>query len=386
MFGNATSFNGERLKAARLYNALTVSDVAEKTGISKQAVSQFETNKAEPKLETILTISNLLGFPRDYFYGEEDNKAKIGDTYFRSLSTTTNKERLAQIERVKLLVNIVSVIKLYIDFPKLQLCEINVIEDIDVEELAQRLRDAWGLKRQPIANIIDEMERHGILVSSVFTNSNNIDAYSQIESVEGIPVAVVVLGSDKDNAFRRNFSAAHELGHLLLDDLYNVDELTKLEYKEMEDTMNRFAGALLIPKEMFTNDLLTSSKTDLNLYIQLKRKYHVSAAALIVRARHLDLISQNTYQYLMKQLSQKGYRICEPYDKETILMKPRYLKEAMKMIIEEDGVTGKEFMGELEARGISLYSGMIEEILNLPENYLTQNDIGGKVIELQRKL
>lgn len=385
MSGNITSFNGERLKAARLYNAMTISDVAEKVGVSKQAISQFETNKSEPKLETIITIASKLGFPRDYFYEADKNKTVVGDTYFRSLASTTNKERLAQIEKVKILVRIIKVIKEYIEFPELQLYDVREMDEIDVENLADGVRKLWGLKYQPIANIVDEMERHGIIVSSVFTNSQKIDAYSQVQLFDGKEIAIVVLGSDKDNAFRRNFSAAHELGHLLLDDFYNVNELTKLEYKEMEDTMNRFAGALLIPKEMFTKDLMTTSKTDLNYYIQLKRKYHVSAAALIVRARHLELISQNQYQYLMKQLSQKGYRICEPFDKETPLMKPRYIEEAMKMIIEEDGITGKEFMEELTMQGMTLQSNMVESILNLPDGYLMQNDIGGKVIELQRK-
>ena len=55
------------------------------------------------------------------------------------------------------------------------------------------------------------------------------------------------------------------------------------------------------------------------------------------------------------------------------------------MIIEEDGVTGKEFLGELEENGIILYSKTVEEILNLPEGYLCQNDSKGEVIELQRK-
>ena len=81
----------------------------------------------------------------------------------------------------------------------------------------------------------------------------------------------------------------------------------------------------------------------------------------------MELISQNQYQYLMKQLSQKGYRTCEPFDKETPLMKPRYIQEAMKMIIEEDGITGKEFMDELAMQGITLQSNMVESILNLPE-------------------
>ncbi|NDO51565.1 ImmA/IrrE family metallo-endopeptidase [Lachnospiraceae bacterium MD335] len=380
-----TSFNGERLKAARLYNAMTISDVAERAGVSKQALSQFETNKSEPKLETMITLAAVLGFPRDFFYNADQNKAVIGDTYFRSLAATTNKERSAQIERVKIFVSIINVIKKYIEFPELQLYDSKDLKQIDVEELATGLRKIWGLKQQPIFNIVDEMERHGILVSSVFTNNHNIDAYSQLQLSDGKETAIVVLGSDKDSAFRRNFSAAHELGHLLLDDFYNVNDMSKLEYKEMEDTMNRFAGALLIPTELYAKDLMTASKTDLNLYIQLKRKYHVSAAALIVRARQLELITQNQYQYLMKQLSQKGYRTCEPFDKETPLMKPRYVHEAMKMIIEEDGVTGKEFMEELSMQGMALQSSMVEEILNLPDGYLMQNDEKGELVRLYRK-
>lgn len=385
MSENLTFFNGERLKSARFFNMMTISDLAEKVNISKQAISQYETNKFEPKLEVLLNLSSVLGFPREYFYESDKKRIVSGDTYFRSLAATTNKERLAQIERVRLFANIVNTINEYIEFPPLSLYEIKDNEEIDMEVLAESLRKTWGLSNQPIRNIIDEMERHGIIISDVLTDSSHIDAYSQVLRIDGKPMAVVILGSDKENTFRRNFSAAHELGHLLLDDFFNINDLTKLEYKEMEDLMNRFAGALLIPKEVYTNDLMTSSKADLNLYIQLKRKYHVSAAALIVRAKHLDLITQNQYQYLMKQLSQKGYRTCEPFDKDTPIIKPRYIKEAMKMIFEEDGVTGKEFINSLGQNGVSLSCQMIENILNLPHGYLSQNDEAGKVIILQRK-
>lgn len=385
MSENLTFFNGERLKSARLFNMMTISDLAEKVNISKQAISQYETNKSEPKLEVLLNLSSVLGFPREYFYETDKRRIVSGDTYFRSLSATTNKERLAQIERVRLFANIINTINEYIEFPPLCLYEIKDNDEIDIEVLAENLRKDWGLSNQPIRNLIDEMERHGIIISDVLTDSSHIDAYSQVLRIDGKPMAVVILGSDKENTFRRNFSAAHELGHLLLDDFFNINDLTKLEYKEMEDLMHRFAGALLVPKEVYTIDLMTSSKVDLNLYIQLKRKYHVSAAALIVRAKHLDLITQNQYQYLMKQLSQKGYRTCEPFDKDTPIIKPRYIKEAMKMIIEEDGVTGKEFINSLEQNGVSLSCEMIENILNLPQGYLRQNDEAGKVIILQRK-
>lgn len=310
----------------------------------------------------------------------------FGDTYFRSLAATSNKERMAQIERVRLFANIVNTIGEYIEFPSLSLYELKDNEEIDVETLAESVRRSWGIpENQPICNIIDEMERHGIIVTDVFTDSAKIDAYSQVMQIEKKPMAIVILGTDKENAFRRNFSAAHELGHILLDDYFNVNDLTKLEYKEMEDTMHRFAGALLIPREVYTNDLMTTSKVDLNLYIQLKRKYHVSAAALIVRAKNLDIITQNQYQYLMKQLSQKGYRTAEPFDRETPLIKPRYIKQAMKMIIEEDGVTGSDFLNTLQGNNVTLSSGLVENILNLPKGYLNQNDNEKEVISLQRK-
>ncbi|MEA5084748.1 MAG: ImmA/IrrE family metallo-endopeptidase [Lachnospiraceae bacterium] len=293
---------------------------------------------------------------------------------------------MAQIERVRLFANIVNTIGEYIEFPSLSLYELKDNEEIDVETLAESVRRSWGIpENQPICNIIDEMERHGIIVTDVFTDSAKIDAYSQVMQIEKKPMAIVILGTDKENAFRRNFSAAHELGHILLDDYFNVNDLTKLEYKEMEDTMHRFAGALLIPREVYTNDLMTTSKVDLNLYIQLKRKYHVSAAALIVRAKNLDIITQNQYQYLMKQLSQKGYRTAEPFDRETPLIKPRYIKQAMKMIIEEDGVTGSDFLNTLQGNNVTLSSGLVENILNLPKGYLNQNDNEKEVISLQRK-
>ena len=41
-----SGFNGKRLKAARLYRGLTISEVAKMSDVSKQAISQFENSKA----------------------------------------------------------------------------------------------------------------------------------------------------------------------------------------------------------------------------------------------------------------------------------------------------------------------------------------------------
>ena len=52
-------FNGKRLKAARLYRGLTISEEAKMSDISKQAISQFENGKTEPRLETLMKIMQV---------------------------------------------------------------------------------------------------------------------------------------------------------------------------------------------------------------------------------------------------------------------------------------------------------------------------------------
>lgn len=385
MMKTQVGFNGKRLKAARLYRGLTISEEAKMSDISKQAISQFENGKTEPRLETLMKIMQVLRFPREYFYENPEDKVVIGDTYFRSLSSTSNKECLAQIECVKLLVAIYRGIDEYIAFPELNLYTVPEDFDFDIEALAKNVRKFWNIGNDRILNLVSILEKNGVIVSTRFTNGNKIDAYSQIENINDKIIAVIILGDDKENAFRRNFSVAHELGHLLLDDFYDIEGMSKIEYKEMEDTMNRFAGALLVPEELYRMDLQTNAKTELNFYIQMKKKYGVSAAALIVRARQLEEITINQYQYLMKQLSQKGYRKCEPYDKETKQMQPRYLKEAMRMIIEEDKVTGTEFLEVVSEKGVSVSEEIVENILNLDEGYLRMNDSSGEIVALERR-
>lgn len=53
-------------------------------------------------------------------------------------------------------------------------------------------------------------------------------------------------------------------------------------------------------------------------------------------------------QYIMKQRSIKGYIKEERYDNEIVAFKPRYLKQAMKMIIHDNKISGDEFMANWE--------------------------------------
>lgn len=371
-----SSFNGARLKAARQYNAMTIGDVAQGLNVSNQSISQFENSKAEPKLENVFLLSNLLGFPREYFYEWDDTSVTIGNTYFRSLASTSKKERNAQVERVKLLSKIYGAIQNYIAFPEFDL---DMQADKTPEELADYVREKWELGNKPIYNLIDVMEKHGVIITNAFEDNKEIDAYSHVEIIDYKSVPIVILGYET-NIFRQQFNAAHELGHILTDGQYELEELSKAEYRDMEKFMNRFAGALLIPKGMLFEDLSGNGKLDIRYYIELKKKYRVSAQALIVRANQIGALTSNQYQYLMKQMSQHGYRTNEPLDDLYQLLLPRYLKQAMTMIKRDKKVSGNEFMQTLKNRKLSVYSSMVERLLNLDEGFLTDAISGSEIL------
>ena len=173
-----SGFNGKRLKAARLYRGLTISEVAKMSDVSKQAISQFENSKAEPKLETLMKIMQILKFPREYFYENPEDKVVVGDTYFRSLSSTSNKERLAQIECVKLLVAIYRGIDEYIAFPELNLYTVPEDFDFNVETIILLL---WN-KKWLIIIITLLFVGFGVIdseVSSLLRNNRNIFPHSR---------------------------------------------------------------------------------------------------------------------------------------------------------------------------------------------------------------
>ena len=72
-------FNGKRLKIARVYRGKSVDILAKETNINKKDILAFEDNKYKPTLENALKLSNILHFPREYFYDNENIKVVVED-------------------------------------------------------------------------------------------------------------------------------------------------------------------------------------------------------------------------------------------------------------------------------------------------------------------
>ncbi|MGI5502271.1 ImmA/IrrE family metallo-endopeptidase [Lentzea sp. CA-135723] len=107
-------------------------------------------------------------------------------------------------------------------------------------------------------------------------------------------------GSQGDRA---RFTLAHEAGHIVL-------HTFRPRAADPEGEANRFAGALLVPRQRVQESI--TEKTSLTDYARLKATWGVSIQALIMRAFALDLIGETRKRSLFVQLSTKGWRKNEP--------------------------------------------------------------------------
>lgn len=362
-------FNGERLKSAIIYRGLTITELADKIGISKQAISQYVKGDSTPEFKNMINITNCLDFPPEYFFQSSNFDIKTNATYFRALLSTNKKHRSQQIVKMEHLIIIYKILNNYIEFPALNIPKVNV-ENNSIEEVAKELRSYWGLGDQPVKDIIYVLEKNGIIVTSYQTSTDNIDAYSQLTAVNGEDKYIVVLSKNKKSAAKTQFNAAHELGHILLHDwTEDIESLTREEFKEREKQANDFAAAFLLPKESFIKDVSLYPR-DLEYYKQLKKKWRVSIQAMIVRAHQLDVLSFNQYQYLMKQVSSNGWRKKEPLDDTLETPKPTILNKSIDLLLDNNVFSGDDFIKELAENNIALKSRDVELLLNLAENTL----------------
>ena len=153
------------------------------------------------------------------------------------------------------------------------------------------------------------MEAHGLIVTLVpFAGSATatVDAFSTSQ----LPRPIVILTPDRANdVYRHRFTAAHELGHLLL----HGDAVPGDIIQEKE--ADTFAAEFLTPGAVITLEL--PSRMDLKALERLGHKWGVSAESLVYRCREVGAVSDPAYRRAyqrLKQLRRLGLFRPEPVD------------------------------------------------------------------------
>ena len=146
----------------------------------------------------------------------------------------------------------------------------------EIDDKADRLREAWDLGTDPVPSLCALLEEKGIKVVEADL-PERISGLACRATRRGAVVADSVVVSERTNVERKRFTLAHELAHKIIRSTGNP-AIT------LEAAMNRFAGAFLVPGR----DLLEkvgAGRRRVTYYeiARLKHAYGVSAAAMLVR-------------------------------------------------------------------------------------------------------
>ena len=363
-------YNGNRLRLARLYNGFTVEELARKVNISPQAESQYELGTIQPQFDKMVLLANVLNFPVPYFFQKEDLHIATGAAYFRSLMKTPKKYRTEQRTKISFLAKIYSVLDEYISFPEIEIPQKENYSS--PQEAAKYLRDYWKLNDKPVTNVLRLLEAHGIVITSFKTTTDDIDAFSQLFKFDEKYFFVIAYSNNKNSAARINFDLAHELGHIILHPWSDDTEDTSREdFKNKEKEANDFAAAFLLPESSFLKDI-RFYPTELQNYIELKRKWHVSIGAMLHRACELKAITTSQYQYLIRIMNAKGIKKNEPLDNILEIPYPSLLKDSVNILVANGVFSKNELLNEFANSGLSMKGNEVEKLLVLDKGYFEE--------------
>ena len=323
-------FDGSRLVANRELLGLTQAEVAEATGISAPALSQAERCETKLSAANVALVAHFFGVSPSAFAKRQEPSWGM-KPQFRHLRRTPVREQRKAERFVFATARVASILRERVEFPEpfsftYPIDPEQPIEDVEseIEHAAAVTRIKLGLpKSKPIGSkLIKRLEAGGITVVRDPETDKDIDAYSAV--VDKLPV--IVLDGGRGSVWDRdNFNLAHELGHLVMH--RGIDHTPGT--RTVEAQAHRFAGAFLGPakglKEELPNDL------DWDCYFDLKRRWGISMAALVRRAKDLEVIDDAEYTRAMKQQSAYGWRKVEPGSTDRSLPSPRFLNRALSM-------------------------------------------------------
>lgn len=375
-------FNGNRLKEARLYNKMTLTEMAEKLGVTKQAISKYETGKSSPTFENSLHLFEILGFPREFFYTSDDFHYETEGTFFRSRLTATQKTKKPAEILIKYSVIMRDFLSQYIEFPEMKNRE-EYQNYQDIEMITTQLRKDMGLDSGPIPDIIEIAELMGFCMINSEYQEDKVDAFSSMNKINDQQYFVITTGESR-SFYRQQFSIAHEIGHWVLHQHLNPTELDKDEYKIMENQANKFASAFLLPKETFKEQLQSQKVDDIDTYYNLKRTWNVSMAAMIKRAYDLGVITVDIQTKLYKQMGYRKWRNPEPFDLNTERTIPVAFKQSIDLLIDANILQGHEIPQKI-AQQYNLYltNKMLAMVCGVNEAVFTNNNESKVVMKLK---
>ncbi len=368
----ATGTIAFNLRLVRKGARLSQECVAQKAGLSRAAYRKIETGESEPRVSNLQAIAGVLGVKI------QDLVAPVRE--LKAVRFRSNK-RLRRRERI-----LADASRWLADFNELEgllgekiECRLKGLSfrgssaaDLPLRAAA-KVRELFGKDpEEAIRDICGLLETNGVKVCSMPVEMRDFFGLS-IAASDGGP-AIVVNTWKNISVERWIFTAAHELGHLVLH-LADYDVARTTETDAHEKDANAFAAAFLMPEAAFCREWdETYGLSLVDRVLKVKRIFSVSYRTVLFRLVASLAMPDTVWARFRVDYKRVGGRTLLGHDEPVALAKDAYrasFPESRKAG-EPEGLSHVDFPGDrlsrlvrkaIESEKISLSRGA--EILRL---------------------
>ena len=292
---------GHRLKIARAAAGLSLRELSARMDglVTAQAVGKYERDESMPSSRVLIGLAQALGVSEGHLLSDEELVLEGVD--FRK-KASAREEATIEAKTLQMLERYLAVEDLLglrsIDWEKPRSAPYPIADLRDAEDAARSVRDEWGLGHDPIPRLAELLEERGVKVLSL--DLDDIDGLAARVRRRGRGAARVVVIRGNIWSERKRFTLAHELGHMVMRLVGDLDE---------EKAAHRFAGAFLMPADVLRAEVgANRSSIGIAELAALKRRFGVSIQALTYRCKELGIIDQKTFSALFKLFTDHGWR------------------------------------------------------------------------------
>lgn len=367
-------FQGERLAQLRQARGIKLAALAAVVDRSTGTLSKWEKGTQLPEPTALKKLSEALNVQQKWFLAPV---AAYGHApyFFRSTAAATNEARLIAKVKLDWLQELSGILQQWLDWPTIRLPhfmegDFKRVTDMEIEAMAMECRVLWGLGLAPIPDVVLALENAGVICARGELGYSRMDGVSHWSSLDQRPYVFLV--ADKANGIRNRFDAAHELAHLVLHRGLEEVELHQ-RHSEIERQANLFAGAFLLPAEAFATEI--GGWPTLDTFFRLKERWKVSIAAMIMRCKQLDLMTEDHTLRLWKNYSARGWRRGEPGDDQIPFEPMRLMPRGVNMVVDQHLYSKEALLHEFGLGRMDC-----EELCGLPPGYFATEEQSAQVI------
>lgn len=294
---------GHKLKVARSALGLSLRALADAMGgtVSPQAIGKYERNEDMPSSRVLMALASALNVTEEYLLSEGE-LALEGVDFRKNAGASTREEATLQARAIHMLERYLAIEGLLnmrsVDWEQPRSAPHPVADIRDAEDAARSVREDWGLGNDPIPQLAELLEERGIKILSL--DLDDIDGLAAMVRRRDRNATRVIVIKRSTWSERKRFNLAHELGHIVIAPIGDVDE---------EKAAHRFAGAFLIPADVLRTEVgAKRSSISIGELVALKKRFGVSIQALTYRCKDLGIINQAAFARLFRVFAERGWR------------------------------------------------------------------------------